>query len=352
VLGNASLASLELPAGAPVQTNLEAIRQGSLRAADLCKQMLAYSGRGRFVVRRLSINALVEETTQLLRISISKRAVLRFNLQAGLPAVEVDATQIRQVIMNLVINASEAIGEKSGVISINTGLTRVDRAYLGGTILAPELAPGTYVYLEVSDNGCGMSAETQAKIFEPFFTTKFTGRGLGLAAVLGIVRGHRGAMKVYSELGRGTTFKLLFPGAEGAADAEIAGPLATAWRVQGKVLVVDDEETVRSIAAVMLRKMGLEVALASDGREAVTIFSATPDAYRLVLMDLTMPHLDGREAYAELRRVRDNVRVVMMSGFNEQEVTAQFSGKGLAGFLQKPFLFETLGDTVRKALAE
>jgi DNA-binding NtrC family response regulator len=159
-------------------------------------------------------------------------------------------------------------------------------------------------------------------------------------------------MKVYSELGRGTTFKLLFPGAEGAADAEIAGPLATAWRVQGKVLVVDDEETVRSIAAVMLRKMGLEVALASDGREAVTIFSATPDAYRLVLMDLTMPHLDGREAYAELRRVRDNVRVVMMSGFNEQEVTAQFSGKGLAGFLQKPFLFETLGDTVRKALAE
>ena len=295
----------------------------------------------------------MEETTQLLRISISKQAVLRFNLQPDLPAVEVDATQIRQVIMNLVINASEAIGLKSGVIGITTGLTRVDRAYLGGTILAPELPAGTYVSLEISDTGCGMSAETQSKIFEPFFTTKFTGRGLGLAAVLGIVRGHGGALKVYSEVGRGTTFKLLFPCAEGGAAPENAvGADASTWRAQGMVLVVDDEETVRSTAALMLRKLGFDVALAADGREAVQIFTANPKGYTLVLMDLTMPHLDGREAYAELRRVRDDVRVVMMSGFNEQEVISQFSGKGLAGFLQKPFLFETLNDTVRKALAE
>jgi PAS domain S-box-containing protein len=352
VLGNASLASLELPAGSAAQSNLESIRLGALRAADLCKQMLAYSGKGRFVVRKASLNALVEETTQLLQISISKQAVLRFNLQPNLPAVEVDATQIRQVIMNLVINASEAIGQKSGVISLTTGLTRVDRAYLGGTILAPELPVGTYVSLEISDTGCGMSAETQSKIFEPFFTTKFTGRGLGLAAVLGIVRGHGGALKVYSEVGRGTTFKLLFPCAEGGAAAiEPGGATAATWRAQGTVLVVDDEETVRSTAALMLRKMGFDVALAADGREAVQIFAANPAGYALVLMDLTMPHLDGREAYAELRRVRDDVRVVMMSGFNEQEVISQFSGKGLVGFLQKPFLFETLGDTVRQALA-
>lgn len=353
VLGNASLASLELPAGSPAQSNLESIRMGALRAADLCKQMLAYSGKGRFVVRKASLNALVEETTQLLRISISKQAVLRFNLQPNLPAVEVDATQIRQVIMNLVINASEAIGLKSGVIGLTTGLTRVDRAYLGGTILAPELPAGTYVSLEVSDTGCGMSAETQSKIFEPFFTTKFTGRGLGLAAVLGIVRGHGGALKVYSEAGRGTTFKLLFPCADGGAETDSAGvATAATWRAHGTVLVVDDEETVRSTAALMLRKMGFDVALAADGREAVQIFAANPTGYALVLMDLTMPHLDGREAYAELRRVRDDVRVVMMSGFNEQEVISQFSGKGLVGFLQKPFLFETLNDTVRKALAE
>ncbi|MBC7369206.1 MAG: PAS domain S-box protein, partial [Undibacterium sp.] len=211
ILGNSSLASLELPEGSPIQDYLGQINQASLRAADLCKQMLAYSGRGRFVVQKLDINQLVEETTHLLQISISKQAVLRFNLGRGLPTIEADATQIRQVVMNLVINASEAIGEKSGVVSVSTGLTRIDHAYLGGTIAAPEIPEGEYVSLEISDNGTGMSAETQAKIFDPFFSTKFTGRGLGLAAVLGIMRGHKGALKVYSELGRGTTFKLLFP---------------------------------------------------------------------------------------------------------------------------------------------
>lgn len=350
ILGNASLAALELPAGAPVQTYLESIQLGSLRAAELCKQMLAYSGKGRFVVQKISVNVLVEETTHLLQLSITKQAVLRFNLQSALPLIEVDATQIRQVIMNLVINASEAIGAKSGVISISTGLTRVDRAYLGGTILAPELPPGTYVFIEVSDNGCGMSAETQAKIFDPFFTTKFTGRGLGLAAVLGIVRGHRGALKVYSEVGRGTTFKLLFPCAEGSAETnaiEHVDPVL--WQGHGTALVVDDEETVRSMAALMLRKLGFNVALAADGREAVEIFSANPKTFTLVLMDLTMPHLDGKAAFASLRRVRGDVRVVLMSGFNEQEAVSQFTEKGLAGFLQKPFLFEALTATVRQA---
>ena len=353
VLGNASLASLELPAGAPAQSYLESIRLGSLRAADLCKQMLAYSGKGRFVVKKLSLNALVEETTQLLRLSISKQAALRFDLHAELPMIEADATQMRQVIMNLVINSSEAIGAKSGVIGLSTGLTRVDREYLGGTILAPELAEGTYVYLEVSDTGCGMSAETRSKIFEPFYTTKFTGRGLGLAAVLGIVRGHGGALKVYSEEGRGTTFKLLFPCVDGSAETEGGrAALPAPWRAQGTVLVVDDEETVRSTAALMLRKMGFDVTIAMDGLEAVRIFSAKPTAYALVLMDLTMPHLDGREAYVELRRVRADVRVVMMSGFNEREVIEQFAGEGPAGFVQKPFVFEALSDAVRRALVE
>ncbi len=351
VLGNASLASLELPAGAPAQSYLESIRLGALRAADLCKQMLAYSGKGRFVVKKLSLNTLVEETTQLLRLSISKQAVLRFNLQADLPLIEADGTQMRQVIMNLVINSSEAIGAKSGVIGLSTGLARGDREYLGNMILAPELPPGDYVYLEVSDTGSGMSAETRSKIFEPFYTTKFTGRGLGLAAVLGIVRGHGGALKVYSEVGRGTTFKLLFPCVVGGAETEGGRPaVPTPWRARGTVLVVDDEETVRSTATLMLRKMGFDVMLATDGLEAVRIFSEKPTAYALVLMDLTMPHLDGREAYAELRRVRAGVRVVMMSGFNEREVIDQFAGEGPAGFVQKPFLFETLNDAVRRAL--
>ena len=351
ILGNASLAAMDLPLGSPTQESIECIKQGAVRAADLCRQMLAYAGKGRFVVARLSLNSLIQDTTQLLHLSISKHAVLRQNLAQELPPIEADATQIRQVIMNLVINASEAIGTKSGVISINTGLTRVDRDYLAGTILAPELPPGTYVYLEVCDTGSGMSPETQAKIFDPFFTTKFAGRGLGLAAVLGIVRGHRGALKVYSEMNRGTTFKLLFPRAEGQAEPMVPGLVpAPHWRGRGCVLVVDDEETVRSTAAVMLRRLEFEVALAADGREAVAVYAAKPERYVAVLMDLTMPHMDGKEAFTEMRRVRADLPVVLMSGFNEQDAIAQFTGKGLAGFLQKPFQFEDLMTVLRTTL--
>ena len=343
ILGNASIAQIELPPGSSVQDCLEQINEASLRAADLCKQMLAYSGRGRFVVQTLDLGELVEQTAQMLQISISKKAVLRYRLEKGLPPVEVDATQMRQVIMNLVINASEAIGDVSGVISISTGLTRVDRDYLHSTLMDPDLPEGDYVFLEVSDSGCGMSAETKERIFDPFFTTKFTGRGLGLAAVLGIVRGHKGAMKVYSEVGRGTTFKLLFPAAAGAGDhARPAAAVLPAWHGEGTVLVVDDEETMRSTVARMMRLMGLDPVLAADGREAVEIFRAQPQRFALVLLDLTMPHLDGEQTFTELRRLRADVRVVLMSGFNAQEALVRFPGKGLASFLQKPFSVEAL----------
>ncbi len=343
IIGNASLATMDLPPGSPLHPYIDDISRAALRAADLCKQMLAYSGRGRFVVQQLDLGQLVEETAQMLQISISKKAVLRFHLEKNLPPVDADATQLRQVIMNLVINASEAIGDKSGVIALTTGLTRVDRAYLGGTMLAPELAEGEYVFLEVSDNGCGMGAETQARIFDPFYTTKFTGRGLGLAAVLGIVRGHKGALKVYSEKGRGTTFKLLFPIATGLGEAAAEVPVAPArWQGRGTVLVVDDEETIRSTVARMLRLTGFEPVLVCDGREAVEVYRAEPGRFALVLLDLTMPHMDGEETFTELRRLRADVRVVLMSGFNQQEALVRFPGKGLASFLQKPFDMEAL----------
>ncbi len=351
ILGNASLAEMELPPGSPTQECLTQITEASLRAADLCKQMLAYSGRGRFVVQKIDLGELVEQTAQMLQISISKKAVLRFRLEKGMPPVEVDATQIRQVIMNLVINASEAIGDKSGVISLSTGLTRVDRAYFAGTLMDPDLPEGEYVFLEVSDSGSGMSAETQAKIFDPFFTTKFTGRGLGLAAVLGIVRGHKGAMKVYSEVGRGTTFKLLFPAASGVGEISVSRPpAAEAWRSEGTVLVVDDEETMRSTVARMLRHFGIEPVLVSDGREAVEVFRADPKRFALVLLDLTMPHMDGEQTFTELRRILPAVRVVLMSGFNAQEAMVRFTGKGLASFLQKPFRFEALRSVLQSVM--
>ena len=351
ILGNASLAINDVSPASPVHECLGQISQAAIRAADLCKQMLAYSGRGRFVVRRLDLGQLIAETIQMLHISISKKAVLQFQPATALPPVEADPTQIRQVIMNLVINASDAIGEKGGVITVTTGLAQVDAACRRTAKLPAELPEGDYVFIEVSDNGCGMSAETQAKIFDPFFTTKFTGRGLGLAAVLGIVRGHKGAMKVYSEPGRGSTFKLLFPVASGPAEAAPESHAAsTVWRGHGTVLVVDDEQAVRTTVAPMLAAMGLESVLANDGQEGVERFRADPGHFSLVLLDLTMPRMDGAEAFAKLRQLRAGVPVVLMSGFNEQEALVRFAGKGIASFIQKPFTFDSLRTVIRSVL--
>ncbi len=353
VLGNASLARMDLPEESPIQSYLEQIESAAVRAADLCKQMLAYSGKGRFVVHRLDINALLEETTRLLQVSISKRAVMKFQLSPGLPVVMGDATQLRQVIMNLVINASEAIGDKSGFISVTTGLTRADRAYLAGAYFAHDLPEGDYVSVEISDNGGGMSPEGQERIFDPFFTTKFTGRGLGLAAVLGLVRGHNGTLKVFSEEGWGTTFKILFPCAEGVAEelARVA-PGSADWRGSGVVLVVDDEETVRVTTARMVESAGFTTQLAIDGRTGVEEFIAAPDAFTLVMLDLTMPHMDGDEAFRAIRALRPDARVLLMSGFNEQEAVARFTGEGLAGFIQKPFTLSSLREKLQEIFRE
>ncbi len=351
VLGNASLARMDLAAESPVQPFLAQIEAAATRAADLCKQMLAYSGKGRFVVNKLDINALIEDTTRLLEVSISKRAVLKFHLAEGLPVVLGDATQLRQVIMNLVINASEAVGEKSGFISITSGMTRADRAYLAGSHFAPDLPEGDYVFIEIADNGSGMSPELQARIFDPFFSTKFTGRGLGLAAVLGIVRGHRGALKVFSEEGWGTTFKILLPCAEGVAETiEDAAVGNVGWRGAGHVLVVDDEETVRVTTARMVEACGLSTRLAADGREGFEIFRDSGEAFDLVVLDLTMPHMDGEETFRAITEMKPDARVLLMSGFNEQEAIARFTGRGLAGFLQKPFTFPALREKLQQIL--
>jgi signal transduction histidine kinase len=352
VLGSADLALLTMSAASPARHLLENIQTSAIRAADLCRQMLAYSGKGKFIIEALDLNEVIEEMSQLLHISISKKAVFNYNLYPDLPAVEGDATQIRQVVMNLITNASEAIGDKSGVITVTTGAMECDTQYLGELFLAEELVPGFYVYLEVADTGSGMDKETQKKIFDPFFTTKFSGRGLGLAAVLGIVRSHHGAIKVYSEKDRGTTFKILFPCSPKAPLKSLEEALVIeSLNGQQAVLIIDDEDTVRAVARQTLELAGLTVLTAPDGREGVKLFEAKKEEIALVLLDLTMPHLSGEEVYRKIRRLRRSVPVIIISGYNEQELSGRFAGKGVAGSMQKPLRPRELLKTVKQVLA-
>ncbi|HEY4745372.1 MAG TPA: response regulator, partial [Desulfuromonadaceae bacterium] len=250
-----------------------------------------------------------------------------------------------------VINASEAIGDKSGVIAITTGAMRCGHDYLSDIRFDEQLAEGLYVFVEVADTGCGMDRDTLARLFDPFFTTKFTGRGLGMAAVLGIVRGHRGAIKVYSEPGKGTTFKVLLPAASGHAERVLqAAAPESSWRGSGTVLLVDDEETIRALGGEMLQMLGFGVLTADNGREALNVYQTHGGEIAAVILDLTMPRMDGEETFRELRRIQPDVRVIMSSGYNEQEVSQRFIGKGLAGFVQKPYNLATLGAVLRQAL--
>ncbi len=351
IMGNAALARMRV-AEAPLEAKekLERIEASCERAATLCRQMLAYSGKGKFVVKPVNMSGLVEEITHLLEVSLDKSVVVKFQLAENLPAVEADEAQIQQVIMNLVTNANDAIGGKSGVISISTGIMSAGEDYLRDCY-GDNPKPGRYVWLEVSDTGCGMDRETIDRIFDPFFTTKFTGRGLGMSAVLGIVRGHKGALKVYSEVGRGTTFKLLLPAMEQEAQAG-AGAAAGAddWQGQGTVLVVDDEETVRETTAMMLEDLGFSTITARDGVEALEIFRRRHGEIDAVLMDLTMPRMGGEECFREMRQVDANVRVVLTSGYNEQDAIQHFTGKRLAGFVQKPATMDKLRAAMRAAL--
>lgn len=349
--GYADLAMLKLSAMSPARPYIDEIKKSAQLAADLCQQMLAYSGKGRFSVETVSINELIEEMSHLIEISISKKAVLRYEAGENLPLVKADPSQIRQVMMNLVINASEAIGDQSGVISITTGAMHCDASYLNSTFLIQNLPEGPYVYFEVSDTGCGMDSEALSKIFDPFYTTKFTGRGLGLAAVLGIARGHKGALKVYSEPKRGTTFKVLFPAADHSA---ISKPKKSAnqdsWSGSGTVLLVDDDETICTVGEIILSELGFTVLSAPDGQVAVDLYRDHQEDLICVILDLTMPRMDGEEAFREMRLISSDIPVILSSGYNEQEIINRFVGKKLAGFLKKPYDRDKLIAKLRETL--
>jgi PAS domain S-box-containing protein len=353
ILGNADLALTELSPVSPARDSIREIEAASRRAAELCRQMLAYSGKGRFIVKAVNLNDLVQEMAHLLRISISKKVELKFNFDRDLPAIQADATQMRQVVMNLLTNSSEAIGDESGVIAISTGHRYCIPEDLTSAYLHEELPEGEYVFFEVADTGCGMGKETLIRLFDPFFTTKFQGRGLGMAAVLGIVRGHRGAIQVKSEPGQGTAFTIWFPAiAVESGAAEVSPKSPPQWRGQGTVLIVDDEEILRRVGKRMLEKFGFEVETAEDGEQALELFQRSPDRFVCVILDMTMPRMDGEETHRRLKRIRNDIPVILSSGYNEQEVVNRFVGQGLAGFIQKPYQAAELMEKLKEVLSK
>ncbi|WP_243316961.1 hybrid sensor histidine kinase/response regulator [Geothrix paludis] len=351
ILGNANLGAMQLPPESPALPYLRQIEQATLKAADLTRQLLAYAGKGRLQVVEVDLNRLVVEMTQLLTVSISKKAMVRYDLAQGLPTISADPSQMQQLVMNLVTNASEAIGEEvSGLITVRTGVQSVDEVTNAGLLPALPLAAGTYVTLEVSDTGCGMSPEVRDRIFDPFFTTKFTGRGLGLSAMLGILRSHHGSLKVYSEPGRGSVFKLFLPALTRDPESQALRPSGAEWQSRGVLLVVDDEPGARAVARGMAEICGFQVLEAADGQEAVSLFELRHTEIRAVLMDLTMPHMDGRQAFLRMHEVDPGVPVVLTSGYSEQDVLADFLGRGLAGFLAKPYQASQFQGVLRQAL--
>ncbi len=353
ILGNADLALSTLAEDAPARPMLREIEKAARRAAVLCRQMLAYSGQGRFVVRPIDLSRLVDELTGLLESSVSKGTALRIRLAPDLPPVEADVSQMRQVVVNLVVNASEAIGEKSGTIVVTTGIADCRLEDLSNPDLGESLPEGRYAYLEVSDDGCGMDRETIGRIFDPFFSTKFTGRGLGLPAVLGIVRGHRGTIRVDSESGRGTTVRVLLPalaGAEAAPAPREAAP-AGAPEPTGVILLVDDEESVRDVGSQMLESAGFRAIVAADGVEALGIARESRGEIACVVLDLTMPRLGGEETLRELRRFAPDLPVILSSGYDIAEATARFAEGDLAGFVQKPYRLASLLAEIRRVLS-
>jgi two-component system cell cycle sensor histidine kinase/response regulator CckA len=353
ILGNTSLALETLPAGNPVTSLLTDVQHASERASMLTRQLLAYAGKGKYIIEPIDLSALIREISRLIQTSITKNVQLRLELRDDLPCILADASQMQQLIMNLVINGAEAIGpDANGTVLVNTGLVNVDRRDLPRTPgETGRPTPGTYVTLEVRDTGCGMDEAMLPRIFDPFFTTKFTGRGLGLSAAQGIVRGHKGIMTVDSRPQRGTSFKVLFPA---TAEVEAPRPIPAAPPIAAGqlVLVVDDEEIIRKTAKSMLERHGYAVVVAEDGQQGIELFRVLSDKVALVLLDMTMPVMSGEETFGRLMAIAPDVKVLLSSGYNEVEVIRKFTGKGLAGFIQKPYSSTALSQKINSILED
>jgi PAS domain S-box-containing protein len=350
IMGNASLASEKLPDNSSVRPLLDKVVSAGRRATHLTQRMLAYAGRAAFDVQIMDLNALVEEMADFASAAIPKSVSLKIDTQSDLPLVKADTSQLQQVIMNLLINAAEAIENGDGEVSVSTRVELLDEARIATQFAEQNLKPGPYVCLEVRDNGSGMTQETMNRIFDPFFTTKFAGRGLGLSAMLGIVRAHKGAVSVESEVGDGTVFRVYLPAAGRPADAARPQESPVSLPRGSTVLVIDDEEDIREVVEAVLESRGVRVLTAEDGERGLEVFKQRSREIDAVLLDMNMPGMSGEAVYRELMATRPDVKVVLSTGYSEQEATAQFANASLAGFVHKPYTATALVEKIGAVL--
>lgn len=352
IVGHCSLAMVD-PDRA--ENSIPVIEQAAQRAAGLCRQMLAYAGKSQFVQTRFDLGGLVDEMVQMLSSSLPQNAVIKLDSPAEMPFISGDASQIRQVVMNLIINASEAIGESHGEIRVSRAKTAIEAGQPVTDHLGKNIAPGWYVCLEVTDNGCGMDNETRQRLFEPFYTTKFTGRGLGMSAVLGIITSHGGALQLFSQPGQGTTFKVYLPvhiSCDLVGDESFDQKPVEPWQGSGTILLVEDEESVMSVAQTMLEMLGFRVVGACNGKEALTLYQKNAIDISLVVTDVGMPVMDGYALFRELKALNPELPIIVSSGFGDTVVTSKISGGAAAGLISKPYSFDQLREVLKRVVEE
>ncbi len=350
IMGYCSLTKMDYETA---ENNILEIEKAAERAAGLCRQMLAYAGKAQLTKTQVNMRMLVDEMASMLKSTIPLNAVIKSDLSTDIPFLDADASQLRQIVMNLIINASEAIGKEQGEIQVSLAKSTVlagqsENDYNGNTI-----PPGEFVCLEVTDNGCGMDEETKWRIFEPFYTTKFTGRGLGMSAVLGIIKSHGGSLQLFSQLGQGTTFKVYLPIPKkySAEDGDHKQSIPSApWKGSGTILLVEDEDQVRLIAKALLKNIGFTVLEAVNGKEALELYQRNATDITLVFTDMGMPIMDGYELFYELKKLNPELPIIVSSGYGDAEVGSRIGIDNIAGLISKPYGPDQLREVLKKAL--
>ncbi|MFH2052809.1 MAG: response regulator [bacterium] len=352
IMGNADLLAQDLTPNNPSLALVDEIRTSAGRAAEICNKLLAFAGKGRLHFQFVDLAEVTRSMVQMLKVAVSRQITLRLDLDDSLPLIQADLTQIHQVIMNLVVNASEAIAQREGVITLASGRMDCPPGDFGFCALLPDRPDGKFVFLEVTDNGPGIPPDALGRIFDPFYSSKLQGRGLGLASVLGAVRSHNGGLCVRSDPGKGATFRVCLP-LQRRMNGQQARPAQPRVRVEGgTILVVEDEATLRNLCSRMLSRLGYDPLVAGDGPQGIELFTRKHEEITCVILDLIMPGMNGLEVLDRIQSLKPGTRVIMTSGYHEQEIARRFADRGLAGFIQKPYVMADLARVLSEVVGE